>query len=179
MSSVGHTKSNGILTNTWIIASVREPLEKICRFSDDQGQLPSDTGQLSLRTIDGWDVCKSNRLHVDILRFPLLICDIFYRLHSNLSVNSLQSATSTGYFSNSTSLSVTNCRFSRSLPRTLSSCLRMNVKSKGSIPPATKAPSNQWMGRIGRLVQMNRLSMANDWLKFKMTKFRFLCTDRV
>jgi hypothetical protein len=61
--------------------------------------------------IIGWDpsVCKSNRLHVDILWF------IYIKLRYiplKWSVILLKSWTSTGYFSNSTGSSVTNCRFS-------------------------------------------------------------------
>ena len=64
--------------------------------------------------ITGWDpsVCKSNRLHGDILRFSFINLGyiLFFPLH--WSAIFLQSWTSTGYFSNSTGSSVTNCRFS-------------------------------------------------------------------
>ena len=71
----------------------------------------------------GWypSVCKSNRLYVGILRFsyiklgyflyiPLKRSAIF--LQSSTSTDNSTGSTSTGYFSNSTSSSVTNCQFS-------------------------------------------------------------------
>ena len=64
--------------------------------------------------ITGWDpsVCKSNRLHVDILRFSFIKLGYILWIPLKWSVSFLQSWTSTGYFSNSTGSSVTNCRFS-------------------------------------------------------------------
>ena len=64
--------------------------------------------------IIGWDpsVCKSNRLHIDILRFSFLILGYILWIPLKRSVIFLQSWTSTGYFSNSTGSFVTNCRFS-------------------------------------------------------------------
>ena len=71
--------------------------------------------QRSGRFLDiiGWDprVCKSNRLHVDILRFSYTILGYILWIPLKWSVIFLQSWTSTGYFSNSTGSSVTNCRF--------------------------------------------------------------------
>ena len=62
--------------------------------------------------ITGWApiVCKSNRLHVDILRFSFIISGICSTY--SWSVNFLQFRTSTSYFSNSTGSFVTNYRFS-------------------------------------------------------------------
>ena len=72
--------------------------------------------QLSARFlgITGWDpcVCKSNRLHVDILWFSCTKFGYILQIPLKWSVNFLQSWTSTGYFSNSTGSFVTNCRFS-------------------------------------------------------------------
>ena len=64
--------------------------------------------------ITGWDPsdCKSNRLHVDILRFSFIKMGYIPHIPLNQSVIFLQSWTSTGYFSNSTGSSVTTCRFS-------------------------------------------------------------------
>ena len=64
--------------------------------------------------LTGWDpsVCKSNRLHVDILRFSFVELGYILYIPLNWLVIFLQSSTSTGYFSNSTGASVTNCRFS-------------------------------------------------------------------
>jgi hypothetical protein len=61
--------------------------------------------------IIGWDpsVCKSDRLHVDILQHSFI--KLGYILLKWLVIF-LQSWTSTGYFSNSTGSFVTNCRFS-------------------------------------------------------------------
>ena len=66
--------------------------------------------------IIGWDpeVCKSNWLHVDSLRFSFIkLRYILLWIPLKWSVIILQSWTSTGYFSNSTGLSVTNCRLSQ------------------------------------------------------------------
>ena len=54
----------------------------------------------------GWDprVCKSNRLHVDILRFSFIKLGYILQIPLKWSVNFLQSPTSTGS-------SVTHCRF--------------------------------------------------------------------
>jgi hypothetical protein len=64
--------------------------------------------------IIGWDpsVCKSNRLHTDIIRFSLIKLGYLLLIPLKWSVIILQSWTSTGYISNSTGSSVTNCRFS-------------------------------------------------------------------
>ena len=61
--------------------------------------------------IIGWDpsVCKSNRLHVDILRFSYINLRYIPQIPLKCSVILLKSWTSTGYFSNSTGSSVTNC----------------------------------------------------------------------
>ena len=65
--------------------------------------------------ITGWDpgVCKSNRLHVHILRFPFIKLEYILYIPLEWSVIFLQSWTwsSTSYFSYSTGSSVTNCRF--------------------------------------------------------------------
>ena len=62
----------------------------------------------------GWDlsVCKSNQLHVDILRFSFTKLGYILWIPLKWSVIFLHSWTSTDYFSNSTSSFVTNCRFS-------------------------------------------------------------------
>ena len=64
--------------------------------------------------ITGWDpsVCKSNWLHVDILRISFIKLEYVLQTPLKWSVIFLQSWTSTGYFWNSTGSSVTNCRFS-------------------------------------------------------------------
>jgi hypothetical protein len=65
--------------------------------------------------IIGWEpsVCKSNRLHVDILRFSFIKLGVYSSINSSKVIgNFLQSWTSTGYFSNWTGSSETNCRFS-------------------------------------------------------------------
>ena len=64
--------------------------------------------------VTGWDpsVWKSNRLHVHILRFPFPELGYILYIPLKQSVVFLQSWTSTGYVSNSTGSSVTNCRFS-------------------------------------------------------------------
>ena len=56
-------------------------------------------------------VCKSNRLHVDILQFSFIKLGCILWNPLKRSVIFLQSWTSTGYFSNSTGSSVTHCRF--------------------------------------------------------------------
>ena len=64
--------------------------------------------------ISGWDpsVCKSNWLHVDILRFSLIKLRYIMQIPLKWSVSLLHSWTSTGYFSNSTGSFVPNRRFS-------------------------------------------------------------------
>ena len=64
--------------------------------------------------ITGWhpSACKSNRLHVDILRFSFIKLGYTLYIPLQRSVIILQSWISTGYFSNSTGSFVTNCRFS-------------------------------------------------------------------
>ena len=64
--------------------------------------------------IIGWDpsICKSNRSHVDILRFSFIKLGYILQIPLKWLVIFLQSWTSTGYISNSTGSSVTNCRFS-------------------------------------------------------------------
>ena len=64
--------------------------------------------------ITGWDtsVCKSNRLYADILRFSFIKLGYILQIPLKWSVIFLQSWTSTGYFSDSTGSSGTNCRFS-------------------------------------------------------------------
>ena len=57
-------------------------------------------------------ICKSNRLHVGILRFCLYKLGYILWIPLKWSVLFLQFWTSTGYFSNSTGSFVTNCRFS-------------------------------------------------------------------
>ena len=66
--------------------------------------------------ITGWDpcVCKSNRLHVDILWFSFTKLGYILQIPLKWSVTFLRSWTSTGHFSNSAGSSVTNCRFSPS-----------------------------------------------------------------
>ena len=72
---------------------------------------PTSTRDVFRPTTVGQDPCdsKSNRLHIDILRFSMLsfIWCTFYRFLSN----DRQSPTSTGYFSHSTGSSATNRRF--------------------------------------------------------------------
>ena len=60
-----------------------------------------------------WDpsVCKSNRLHVEILRFSFITLRYILQIPIKWSVIILQSWTSTGYSSYSTGSSVTNCQF--------------------------------------------------------------------
>ena len=67
--------------------------------------------------IIGWDpsVCKSNRLHIDSLRFSFIELGNTLWIPVKWSVIFLQSWTSTVYFSDSFGLFVTNCRFSPSL----------------------------------------------------------------
>ena len=77
----------------------------------------SNLGQWSgrfLGMITGWDpsVCKSNQLHVDILRFSFIELGYILRIPLKCSVIFLQSWTSTGYFSNSIGSYVTNWWFS-------------------------------------------------------------------
>ena len=65
--------------------------------------------------IIGWDprVCKSYQLHVDILWFSLLIkWGFILQITLKRLVIFLQFWISTGYFSNSTGSSITNCWFS-------------------------------------------------------------------
>ena len=64
--------------------------------------------------IISWDpsVCKSNRLHVDIIRVSFLKLGYILYIPLKWPIIFLQSWTSTAYFSNSTGSSVTNCRFS-------------------------------------------------------------------
>jgi hypothetical protein len=65
--------------------------------------------------IIGWDpsVCKSNRLHADILWCSFIKLGYVLWIPMKWSVIFLQSWTSTGYFSNSTGSSATKChRFS-------------------------------------------------------------------
>ena len=64
--------------------------------------------------ITGWDpsVCKSNRLHVHILRFSFIKLGYSLYIPLKLSAIFLHSWTSTGYVSNSTRSFVTSCRFS-------------------------------------------------------------------
>ena len=64
--------------------------------------------------ITAWDhgVCKSNRLHVDILWFSFIKLGYIPKVSLKWSVIFLQSWTSTGFSSNTTGSSVTNCRFS-------------------------------------------------------------------
>ena len=57
-------------------------------------------------------VCKSNQLHVGILRFSFIKSGYIPWIPLKWWVILLQSWTSTGYFSNSASSSVSNCRFS-------------------------------------------------------------------
>ena len=64
---------------------------------------------------------KSNRLHVDILRFSFIKLEYILYFPLKWSVIFLQSWTSTGYFSNSTSSFVTNRRFSPIIDLNLSS----------------------------------------------------------
>ena len=75
-----------------------------------------DTDQWSGRIlgITGWDpsVCKSNRLHVHILRFSFSKLGYILWIPLRWSVKFLQSWTSTSYFSKLTGSSATNCRFS-------------------------------------------------------------------
>ena len=64
--------------------------------------------------IPGWDpsVCKSHRLHVDILRFSFIKLGHILYIPLKWWVIFLQSWwTSTVHFSNSTGSSATNCRF--------------------------------------------------------------------
>ena len=64
--------------------------------------------------IISWDpsVCKSNQLHVDILRFSCMKLGNIPSIPLKWPVIFLQSWTSTGDFSNSTGSTVTNCWFS-------------------------------------------------------------------
>ena len=56
-------------------------------------------------------VFKSNRLHVDIFRYPFINLGYILYIPLKWSVIFVQSPTSTGQFSNSTGSYVTNCRF--------------------------------------------------------------------
>ena len=64
--------------------------------------------------ITGWHpgVCKSNWLHVDILRFSSTRSGYILYIPLKWSVIFLQSWTSASYFSSSTGSFVTNCQFS-------------------------------------------------------------------
>ena len=63
------------------------------------------------RHMKGLTLCQKKTLCV-LSSFPLLNSDVFYKFPLKWSVNSLQSGTSTSFISNSTSSSVTTCRFS-------------------------------------------------------------------
>ena len=67
-----------------------------------------------LGLISSWDpsVCKSNRLHVEILRLPFIELGYVPWIPLKWSVILRKSWTPTGYFSNSTGSSATTCRFS-------------------------------------------------------------------
>ena len=64
--------------------------------------------------IIGWDprVCKSYQLHVDILWFSFIKWGFILQITLKRSVIFVQFWISTGYFSNSTGSSITNCWFS-------------------------------------------------------------------
>ena len=96
-------------------------------------------------------VCKFNRLHVDILRFSFNKSGYSLKIPLKRWVIFLHSWTSTGFSSNSTGLSVTNCRFSpiiahlfrgiyRLYPdllkenRRMSTCNRLDLQTLGSPP---------------------------------------------
>ena len=78
--------------------------------------------------IIGWDpsVCKSNRLHVDILRFFYINLRYIPQIPLKWSVILLNTWTSTGYFSNSTGSSITLIEHSSST--------RQNVECHTIVP---------------------------------------------
>ena len=104
---------------------------------------------LFLGIISGWNssVCKSNRLHVDILWFSFI--KLWYILYIPLKwpVIFLQSWTWTGYFSNSTGSFVTKCGFSDHVhpPRMiLLLCLLLHWTPELCMPPShLTLPNNQ------------------------------------
>ena len=77
----------------------------ICSPNQCPGRFLGITGQYP-------SVCKSNQLHVDILRFSFIKLGYILYILLKWPIIFLQSWTSTGYSSNSTGSSITNCRFS-------------------------------------------------------------------
>ena len=132
-------------------------------------------GEIFLGIIS-WDpsVCKSNRLHVDILRFFYINLRYIPWIPLKWSIILLPSWTSTGYSSNSTGSSVTNCRFSPILagrtpqtsnPPTHPLLLNQRphpVRWKNIIQPMAEALNGpkQWVGASRRL---KRTSQALCW----------------
>ena len=89
--------------------------------------------------IIGWEisVCKSNRLHVDILRNFYINLRYISWIPLKWSVILLKSWTSTTYFSNSTGSSVTNCRFSPIIafkPSSLKESRKLSTKTTPIMP---------------------------------------------
>ena len=133
------------------------------------------SGQWSGRVLGiiGWDpsVCKSNQLHVDIHRFSFIkLGYILLQIPLKRWVIFLQSWTSTGYFSNSTSSSVTNCRFSPIiasgklpivLERILENTPRYLVIEKGE--RCQHVTDRSW-------TQLENTRTSTDWLSYAPTK---------
>ena len=93
------------------VSDMRGPTVWRCDLARVPTTWPHQLSGRFLGIITGWEpsVCKSDRLHVDILRFSGYIPWIPLKW----SIILMQYLTSTGYFSDSTGSSVTNCRFSR------------------------------------------------------------------
>ena len=88
-------------------------------------------GEICGHNITGWDpsVCKSNQLHVDMLRFSFIKLRYIPYIPPKWSVIFLQSWTSVAYFSNSTGSFVTNCQTMSMFDKFH---LTFNFKSKAS-----------------------------------------------
>jgi hypothetical protein len=96
----------------------------------------------------GWDpsVCKSHRLHVDILWFSFIKLGYIVSIPLRWWIIFLQSWTLTGYFSNSTGSSVTKCRLSPIIDvmcTWMNRMCKMNERMDGVLFPPAVRPTTE------------------------------------
>jgi hypothetical protein len=107
--------------------------------------------------------------------FPLLNCGIFHKFLSKGSVISLQYWTSTGYFSNSTGSSVSNCRFSPIIAHTVKAtshtrlstrdhCTSSNlIGGKGGAGPNSLPATLEWPTKKAYMWSLHRFHRGIKW----------------
>jgi hypothetical protein len=130
-STAAAAASGSLQMRMWVCVRAESPHQ--CRVVDGKNELVtcSDRGDFWTWAVEILVFAKSNRSHVDILRFSFIKLEYILWIPLKWSVIFLQSWISTNYFSNSTSSFVTNCRFSPIISHMV---IIMNVLCEFGVP---------------------------------------------